>query len=77
MATNKEVDKAIEAIINLSEALGITGKELADIIEEAIVFDNENRFTDKTVDIVKDLVTSPEIDNDIFKIYRDGNNNQL
>ena len=77
MATNKQVDKAIYAVNNLSDALGITGKELADILEEAIVFDNEGRYTDKTVDIVKDLVTSPEIDNDIFKIYRDGNNNQL
>jgi hypothetical protein len=61
MASNKEVDKAIEAIINLASALGITEGELADIIEEGIVFDNSGKFTDKTVEIVRDVVTSPEI----------------
>jgi len=68
MADNKQVDKAIEAIINLASALGISEKDLADILEEAIVFNGEN-YSDKTIDIVKDVVTSPELSIDI-KLFK-------
>jgi len=63
MANNKEVDKAIEAVINLASALGISENDLTGILEEAIVFNGAN-YSDKTIEIVEDLVTSPELDNE-------------
>lgn len=62
MADNKQVDKAIEAVINLASALGISEKELISVLEEGIIFDNDGQYSDKTLDIVNDLVNSPEFD---------------
>lgn len=61
MADNKKVDKAIEAVINLAEALGINEKQLIDIIEEGIIFCNDkDEISDETLEIVQDLIDSPE-----------------
>lgn len=62
MADNKQVDKAIEAVINLASALGILEKELISVLEEGIIFDNDGQYSDKTLDIVNDLVNSPEFE---------------
>jgi len=61
MANNKKVDKAIEAVINLAAALGINEKQLIDILEEGIIFCNDkDEISDETLEIVQDLIDSPE-----------------
>jgi len=61
MANSKEVDKAVEAVINLASALGITEKQLLDVLEEGIVFDNDGDYNDRTLDIINNLISSPEL----------------
>ena len=62
MADNKQINKAIESIINLASALGISEKELISVLEEGIIFDNDGQYSDKTLDIVNYLVNSTEFD---------------
>lgn len=59
MANNKEVDVAVSAVIELSSALQISEKDLVQILEECIVYNNGD-YSDFTINIVSDIASRPE-----------------